>query len=132
MMERTPVNPWPWSLSLGYNQAEMITGVQRQLICAGQTATDETGQPRHPGDMRAQMAMTLDNLQAVLQAGGMDLGNVVKLTVYTTDVDAVFTAFDILGQRFGTFGARPPMTLLGVSRLAMPSLMVELDATAMA
>ena len=40
-MQRTPINPWDWSLKLGYNQAEIIEGTSRQLICAGQTAVDE-------------------------------------------------------------------------------------------
>ena len=42
-MQRTAVNPWDWSLKLGYNQAELITGATRQLICAGQTAVDAQG-----------------------------------------------------------------------------------------
>ena len=42
-MNRTAVNPWDWSLSFGYNQAEVIEGAKRQVICAGQTAVDEHG-----------------------------------------------------------------------------------------
>ena len=44
-MKRTSVNPWNWSLKLGYNQAEIIEGQTRQLIVAGQTAVDEHGSP---------------------------------------------------------------------------------------
>jgi len=36
-VKRTPVNPWSWSLNFGYNQAEVVEGANRQLICAGQT-----------------------------------------------------------------------------------------------
>jgi enamine deaminase RidA (YjgF/YER057c/UK114 family) len=129
-MNRTPVNPWPWSLPLGYNQAELVTGTTRQLICAGQTAVDASGAPQHPGDMRGQLALALDNLDAVLAAAGMSLADVVRLNVYATDVDAALRNFDLLGQRFGPLGVAPPMTLLGVPRLAMPSLMIELEATA--
>lgn len=129
-MNRTPVNPWPWSLQLGYNQAELVTGTTRQLICAGQTAVDASGAPQHPGDMRGQLALALDNLDAVLAATGMSLADVVRLNVYATDVDAALRNFDLLGQRFGPLGIAPPMTLLGVPRLAMPSLMIELEATA--
>lgn len=129
-MNRTPVNPWPWSLQLGYNQAELVTGTTRQLICAGQTAVDASGAPQHPGDMRGQLALALDNLDAVLAATGMSLADVVRLNVYATDVDAALRNFDLLGQRFGPLGVAPPMTLLGVPRLAMPSLMIELEATA--
>ena len=42
-MERTAVNPWGWSIKLGYNQAEVIDGATRQVICAGQTAVDGEG-----------------------------------------------------------------------------------------
>lgn len=129
-MHRTPVNPWPWSLPLGYNQAEIVTGQTRQLICAGQTAVDATGAPQHPGDMRGQLALALDNLQAVLDAAGMSLANVVRLTIHATDVDAALRNFDLLGQRFGPLGVAPPMTLLGVTRLALPPLMIEIEATA--
>lgn len=129
-MNRTPVNPWPWSLPLGYNQAELVTGFSRQLFCAGQTAVDATGAPQHPGDMRGQLALALQNLEAVLHAAGMGLGDIVRLTVCTTDVDAALRNFDLLGQRFGPLGAAPPMTLLGVTRLALPPLLIELEATA--
>jgi len=129
-MKRTPVNPWPWSLQLGYNQAEIIEGSARQLVCAGQTAVDGEGNPQHPGDMRQQLALTLDNLEAVLGAAEMGLGNVVRLGVYATDVDEAMKNFDLLGTRFGPAGAAPPMTLLGVSRLALPGLMIEIEATA--
>lgn len=131
-MNRTPVNPWPWSLAYGYNQAEVIEGATRQLICAGQTAVDGTGAPQHDGDMRAQIALALDNLQAVLAGAGMGLGDVVRLGVYTTDVDMALKNFDLLGSRFGEAGVAPPMTLLGVARLAIPGLMFEIEATAAA
>ena len=67
-MKRTAVNPWNWSLKLGYNQAEIIEGQTRQLIVAGQTAVDENGAPQHAGDMRAQIALALDNLEASFSA----------------------------------------------------------------
>lgn len=129
-VNRTPVNPWAWSLPLGYNQAEVVTGTTRQLFCSGQTAVDATGAPQHPGDMRGQLALALDNLDAVLQAAGMSLGRIVHLTVYATDVDAAMRNFDLLGQRFSPLAAAPPMTLLGVTRLALPPLMIELQAIA--
>jgi enamine deaminase RidA (YjgF/YER057c/UK114 family) len=129
-MNRTPVNPWPWSLNLGYNQAELIEGATRHLVCAGQTAVDAHGNPQHPGDMRGQITLALDNLDAVLQAAGMTFANITRLTVYTTDVDAALQTFDVLGMRMGSLGAAPPMTLLGVTRLALPPLMIEIEATA--
>jgi hypothetical protein len=43
MMNRAPVNPWPWSLKLGFNQGEVLQGASRQLVCAGQTAVAHEG-----------------------------------------------------------------------------------------
>ena len=131
-MKRTAVNPWDWSLRLGYNQGEVIEGAGRQLVCAGQTAVDGEGRPQHAGDMRGQIALALDNLEALLGAAGMGLADVVRLNVYATDVEAAMQHFDLLGARFGPAGAAPPMTLLGVSRLALAELMIEFEATAAA
>lgn len=131
-MKRTPVNPWDWSLKLGYNQAEIITDTSRQLICAGQTAVDEHGAPQHPDDMRGQIGLALDNLEAVLAGADMDLTNIIRLGVYATDVDEALKNFDLFGMRFGPLRCAPPMTLLGVTRLAIPGLMFEIEATAAA
>ena len=131
-MKRTAVNPWDWSINLGYNQAEIIDGATRQVICAGQTAVDGEGNPQHQGDMRGQISLALDNLEAVLKEAGMDLSNVTKLGVYATDVDEALKNFDLMGMRFGPHQVRPPMTLLGVNRLAIPGLLFEIEATAMA
>ncbi|MGH3585344.1 MAG: RidA family protein [Pseudonocardia sp.] len=129
-MQRTPVNPWTWSLNFGFNQAEIVEGQHRQLICAGQTSVDADGKPQHPGDMRAQVGLALDNLEAVLAGAGMTLANVVRLNFYTTDVDEFLACGDALGARLGAAGVRPPSTLLGVARLAFPELMIEMEATA--
>jgi enamine deaminase RidA (YjgF/YER057c/UK114 family) len=61
---------------------------------------------------------------------GWWLGNITGMTVYATDVDAALANFDLLGMRFGPIGAAPPMTLVGVSRLAIPPLMIEITVTA--
>lgn len=131
-MQRTAINPWPWSLNLGYNQAEVITDTTRQIICAGQTSVDAQGAPQHAGDMRAQIALALDNLEAVLEGADASLANVTRLVIYATDVDEAMKNFDLLGMRFGPAGVAPPMTLLGVTRLALPPLMFEIEATAAA
>ncbi len=131
-MERTAVNPWQWSVGLGYNQGEIIDGATRQVICSGQTAVDANGVPQHPGDMRAQMALALDNLEAVLAQAGMSPANVIRLGVYALDVDEALRNFDLMGMRFGPHQVAPPMTLLGVTRLALPGLLFEIEATAMA
>jgi len=129
-MKRTPINPWPWSLKLGYHQAEILEKTNRQLVCAGQTAVDAKGNPQHPNDMRKQIVLALDNLEAVLGDAGMGLANITRLGIYTTDVDKAMKHFDVLGARFGPLNAAPPITLLGVTRLAIPELMFEIEATA--
>lgn len=128
-MKRQAINPWPWSLNVGYNQAEILEGVTRQLICAGQTAVDAEGKPLHPKNMRQQIALSLDNLEAVLKEADMDSTNITRLSVYTTDVDATMQHLDLLAARLAPTAA-PPMTLLGVTQLAMPELMFEIEASA--
>ena len=129
-MQRTAVNPWSWSLNVGYNQAELLKGAKRQLVCAGQTAVNADGAPQHINDMRNQISLSLDNLEAILGAADMSLSNVTRLNIYSTDVDEAMKHFDLFGMRFGPHNAAPPMTLLGVTRLAMTELMFEIEATA--
>jgi enamine deaminase RidA (YjgF/YER057c/UK114 family) len=115
----------------GFDQAQLVEGHQRVLVCSGQTAVDADGNPQHPGDMAAQLRLALDNLEAVLEGAGMALANVVRLNVYTTDVDRLLQHFAMLTDRFGGADGRFASTLLGVARLAVPQLLVELEATAM-
>ncbi|GAB3321012.1 RidA family protein [Hymenobacter humi] len=131
-LERTAVNPVSWSLALGFNQGELVTGATRILYCSGQTAMSEDGQPLHPDDMAAQLGLALDNLEAVLGAAGMSLAHLVRLGVYTTDVDALFPHYGVLAGRLGKVGAAPTTTMLGVTRLAVPGQLVELEGTAVA
>ncbi len=131
-VERTAVNPWTWSQQLGYHQGEVVTGNTRTLYCAGQTAMNADGKPEHDGDMAGQLELSLTNLEAVLAEAGMSLANVIRLNVYTTDVDLLFQHYGVLASRLGAAQVAPPGTLLGVSRLAIPALMVELEATAVA
>ncbi|MEN3533987.1 RidA family protein [Microbispora sp. ZYX-F-249] len=131
-MERTAVNPWAWSVELGYNQGEIVSGHTRTLYCSGQAAMGGDGKPRHPGDMAAQLALSLDNLEAVLGEAGMSLADLVRLNVYTTDVDRLFEHYGVLASRLGAAGVAPSTTMLGVTRLAIPGLMVELEGTAVA
>lgn len=126
-MRRTAINPWTWSEALGFNQGELVEGQTRTLYCSGQTAMTADGRPEHDGDMAGQLALSLDNLEAVLAEAGMTLANLVRLTVYTTDVDALFPHYGILVSRLP---GRPATTMLGVTRLAIPGQMVELEGTA--
>ena len=131
-VRREAVNPVTWSAALGFDQGAVVSGHTRTLYCSGQTAMSRDGEPRHAGDMAAQLALSLDNLEAVLGDAGMALGDLVRLTVYATDVDLLLAHYGVLASRLGAAGATPPTSLLGVTRLAVPGQMVELEATAVA
>ena len=131
-MERTAINPVPWSLEMGFSQGEIVSGHSRTLYCSGQAAMSGDGKPEHDGDMAAQLAMSIDNLEAVLGEAGMSLADLVRLNLYTTDVDLLFQHYGVLASRLGAAGVAPAATLLGVTRLAIPSLMVEIEGTAVA
>ncbi|HEX5618922.1 MAG TPA: RidA family protein [Solirubrobacteraceae bacterium] len=129
-MHRTSINPWSWSQQLGFDQAQLIEGHRRQLVCSGQDAVDADGTPQHPGDMGAQLELALDNLQAVLSDAEMTLANVARLTVYTTDFDELLKHWSRLADRFANADGHFATTLLGVTRLPAPGLLVMLEATA--
>lgn len=131
-IERVAVNPVTWSVELGFNQGEVVTGNTRTLYCSGQTAMSGDGTPMHEGDMAAQIALSLDNVEAVLAEAGMSLANLVRLNVYTTDVDLLFQHYGVLASRLGAARVAPTTTMLGVTRLAVPGQMVELEGTAVA
>lgn len=131
-LERTAVNPVSWSQELGFNQGELISGETRTLYISGQTAMSAEGRPEHDGDIAAQLALSIDNLEAVLAAAGMSLADLVRLNVYTTDIDALFPHYGELAGRLGTAGVAPTTTMLQVTRLAIPGQLIELEGTAVA
>ncbi|MEU1252415.1 RidA family protein [Streptomyces chartreusis] len=131
-MERTAVNPVTWSADLGFNQGELVSGHTRTLYISGQTAMSPDGKPQHDGDIAAQLTLSIDNLEAVLDEAGMSLADLVRLNVYTTDVDLLFRHYGVLAARLGAAGAAPATTMLGVTRLAIPGQLVELEGTAVA
>ncbi len=131
-MERRIVNPWTWQDNLGFVQANEISGATRTLFCAGQGAADADGNIVHVGDMAGQIAQALDNVETVLTQAGFTLADVVRLNLYTTDVDGFFAAYGPMVQRLTEAGCRPAATLLGVTRLAFPEMLVEFEATAVA
>ena len=126
MPERTAINPWTWSTQLGFDQAQLVEGHRRQLVASGQDAVDADGSPQHPGNMAAQLELAIDNLEAVLAAADMTLTDVVRLTVYTTDVDELLKHWAGVTNRIQGFAT----SVLGVTQLAAPGLLVLLEATA--
>ena len=124
----TPINPHPWTTALGFDQAQLIEAHRRLLVCSGQDAVDADGKPQHPGDMAAQLELALDNLRDIVAAADMTLANIVRLNVYTTDVDELLNHhFPRITARFGD--SRYATSVLGVDHLPARFL-VMLEATA--
>jgi len=92
---------------------------------------DVKGQPLHAGDMAKQMHQALDNLETVLKVSDLSLANVVRLSFYTTDIGAFYNdAVPAYRPRLEAAGCKPSATLLGVTGLFHPDLMIEIEATA--
>nr|WP_269329942.1 RidA family protein [Kineosporia babensis] len=100
------------------------------MYVSGQAATNGDGVAQHEGDMAKQLSLSIDNLEAVLSAAGMTLSNLVRLNVYATDLDLLFQHYGLLAERLAAAQVAPASTALGVSRLAFPAMLVELEGTA--
>jgi enamine deaminase RidA (YjgF/YER057c/UK114 family) len=127
-MQRQDVNPWEWSKGFGFSQAVDLAGTEHVLLCSGQTGIGDDGAPPKTTDMGEQVRIAMENLGTVLHAANMDYSNIVKLTIFTTDVDEYLGAAgampDVMASNL------PAMTLIGVTRLAYPELKVEIEAIA--
>lgn len=124
------LNPNSWSRAFGYDQGQLRPAPEHLLTAAGQGPVDEHGALMHEGDVCAQLSLTMRNVEQVLAAGGMTLADVIRMTVYTTDVDATLAAYAAITERLAAAGATPPATLVGVTRLAHPGMAVEIEVTA--
>lgn len=123
------VNPWEWSKAFGFSQAVKLTEARELLVCSGQTAMGPDGSLPASGDMGQQVRVALENVVTVLEAGGMTPADIVKTTIFTTDVDACVA---VLGQTVQEVlgSVLPASTLIGVSRLAFPELLIEIEVLA--
>jgi enamine deaminase RidA (YjgF/YER057c/UK114 family) len=135
-MKRTAVNPNEWGLAFGINQAEVVEGLSKVLHCSRQTSLvpDPDSEMRisvsHPGDMRGQVQASLHAIDELPDGAGMSRANILSLRFYTTDVDGFLANYDVYADWIGAVGVRPPQTLLGIRRLAMPELLIEIEALA--
>jgi enamine deaminase RidA (YjgF/YER057c/UK114 family) len=84
----------------------------------------------HEGDVAAQLALCLVNLERVLVSAGMTVLDVAQLRVYTTDLDQLRDVYDTLVEHLAETGAHPPTTVVEVTRLPLPGLVVTLEALA--
>jgi enamine deaminase RidA (YjgF/YER057c/UK114 family) len=131
-VERTDINPWTWQQAFGFTQGIALSGTQRLVLLAGQGPVDANGTLVCEGDVAGQIDAALDNMQTVLAEAGLTLADVVRLTIFTTDVDRFFEAYGTFAGRLGAAGCVPTSTLIGVARLALPGMEVEFEATAVA
>ncbi len=103
--------------------------VDRQVFLSGVTAAGPDGAIRGGSDMAAQTRACFEKISYLLRAAGSDLGDVVKLTIYTTDisrrVEISAARRELLREPY------PCSTLVEVKALAAPGLLVEIDATAL-
>ncbi len=98
------------------------------VFVSGQVARGPDGRLVGPGDIEAQTAQALANVQAVLAAAGCTLADVVKVTVYLTDIRDRERVGAVRRRYFGDH--LPASTTVAVSALAEPGLLVEIDAIA--
>ena len=120
-IQLTPDPLAPFRISPGFN----VNGV---LFLSGHAAISETGELVGIGDFDAQAEATFQSLQRTLQAGGSNLSKVVKVTIYLTDM-SYFERIVALRQQW--FSATYPAdTIVEVKALALPELMIEIEAIA--
>lgn len=131
-MQKRAINPTDWLGGFNIHHGVEVTNGQRVLYLSGQTSNGADGAPVHAGDLVAQFRLAWSNLKDALAAADMTPGNVVRLNMYTTDVDAFMAAAGDLVPIYAQDGCTPSCTLLGVERLFQPELMIELEATAVA
>jgi enamine deaminase RidA (YjgF/YER057c/UK114 family) len=129
-LERKIINPSKWQDALGFVQGHEVTGAQRVLYCAGQVSVDADGKSVHAGDFRGQLNRTIDNLELVLNKSGFSVSDIVRLNIYTTDLEGFSANRGLILERLVGAGAHYSSTLLGVARLARPEFLIEIEATA--
>jgi len=115
-----------------FSEAVTVTGPGKMIFLAGIGSEDENGKAgdiRHKDDFTAQCKYAYDKIKRTLAKNGATLGDIVKMVTYMTDVR--FQA-DYGRCRQETIGSTPmpAHTLLTISQLAWPGMMVEIDVTA--
>jgi reactive intermediate/imine deaminase len=125
-IERITTDPDPYEpfrLALGYRVGDM-------LYVSGQAAISPEGEIVGAGDFDAQAEQTFRNLERVLHAGGSSLANVFKVTIFLTDMANFPKIVELRGKWFTP--PYPADTIVEVRSLALPELMIEIEAIAVA
>jgi enamine deaminase RidA (YjgF/YER057c/UK114 family) len=111
-----------------YSQAIKVTGAQTVLFLAGQVAYDDKGNPAHPNNFVAQARAVFQAVKAQVEAGGGTMQSIVKVNTYLTDIRRRAELVAVREEFFGKKG--PASTLVGVTALAQPDWMIEVEAIA--
>ncbi len=127
------INPPELGTPPGYSQIVQVSS-GRIIFIAGQTALDRDGNVVGKNDFAAQAEQVFRNLDIALQAAGCTAGNLVKLTVFLTDMDNLARYREARNRFFGlvTPPATPAVTLVEVSKLYGADFMIEIEAIAAA
>lgn len=116
-----------------FSEVVTVTNSRRTLYVAGVGSEDEnaTGNAKilHPGDLYAQCKYAWDKIKRILEKQGASLSDVAKVTTYVTDTRAIFDGFKCRGEVFAGL-PQPAGTLVGVTSLAWPGMMIEVDVIA--
>ena len=114
-----------WESTVGYSRAVRVGHI---VHVAGTTATDDMGQVVGQEDPYAQTVYALEKIRAVLKQAGANLSDVVRTRMYVLDIDQ----WPAIGQAHGEFfgDIRPAATMVEVSRLIEPELLVEIEVEA--
>ncbi len=126
-MVKEIVNPPALAKPAGYSYAVKKSGTP--VFISGQVALDGDGQLVGPGDAAAQTEQVFRNLRTVVEAAGGTMDDIVKITIFVTDA-AYRPAIAAARQRHFREDAYPASTYLVVSALAVPQLLVEIEAVA--
>ena len=126
------VTPKRFGPPLGMYSHGMVAPGGEIVVVAGQVGMDHQ-RAVAVGDVGAQTKQALENVRAIVEAAGCTMGQIVRLQTFLThaeDIPAFMAARGEVFPKYFPNGAYPPNTLLVVSRLVQPELLVEIEAMA--